>query len=160
MPLAAALFSPLLRIIPNFVFTAVYRDWPAPQLKVLRDLLRSPTAIYACLTLADEEMKTISALDEVSLKEHQNKLWLYFAEHDDWVGEGREEIIKTFHPGHELAVRVVQGEADMPHAFCISESGLSDRPSFCIANFLKLKIMARSLHASRLFGCKRVDSCE
>lgn len=123
MPLVAALFSPLLRIIPNFVYTAIYRDWPAPQLKVLRDLLRSPTAIYACLTLADEEMKTIRALDERSVRMHQHKLWLYFAEHDGWVGNCREEIIEAFHPDHE-AVRVVHGEADVPHAFCISGSGV------------------------------------
>ena len=77
--------------------------------------------IYACLTLADEEMETIRALDEVLIREHQNKLWLYFAEHDDWVGGGREEIVKTFHPDHE-AVRIVHGEADIPHAFCISKS--------------------------------------
>jgi hypothetical protein len=124
LPLAAALLSPLLRIIPNFVFTTVYRDWPAPQLKVLHNLLRSPTAIYACLTLADEEMKTIKALDEGSMREHQHKLWLYFAEHDDWVGDGREEIIKAFHPQDREAVRVVHGEAGIPHAFCISESGV------------------------------------
>ena len=123
IPLAAALLSPLLRIIPGFVYRIVHRDWPAPQLKVLRDLLRSPTAIYACLTLADEEMKTIKALDEGLMREHQHKLWLYFAEQDDWVGDGREEIIKAFHPDHE-AVRVVHDKADIPHAFCISESSV------------------------------------
>ncbi|KAF9650337.1 alpha/beta-hydrolase [Thelephora ganbajun] len=119
IPLTAALFSPLLRILPNFVYKAIYRNWPAPQLSVLRDLLRSPTAIYACLTLADEEMKTITALDEGLINEHQHKLWLYFAEHDDWVGDSKEEIIRMFHPDHE-AVRVVRGEADIPHAFCIN----------------------------------------
>jgi len=86
-------------------------------------LLRSPAAIYACLMLADEEMKTITKLDEGLMNEHQHKLWLYFAEHDDWVGEGREEIIKAFHPDHE-AVRIVHGEADIPHAFCISKLGV------------------------------------
>lgn len=119
IPLIAASLSPLLRILPNLVFTAIYHDWPARQLQVLRDFLRSPTAIYACMTLADEEMETITALDDGLLKEHRDKLWLYFAKHDDWVGDGREEIIKTFHPDHE-GVRVVQGEP--PHAFCISES--------------------------------------
>lgn len=123
MPLTASLFSPLLRIIPSFVYTTIYSGWPAPQLKVLRDLLRSPTAIYACLTLADEEMKTIGVLDGALMREHQHKLWLYFAEHDDWVGDSREEIIRTFHPDHE-AVRAVHGDSDVPHAFCISESGV------------------------------------
>jgi len=123
MPLVAALFSPLLRILPNFVFTAIYHNWPAAQLNVLRDLLRSPAAIYACLTLADEEMETIMGLEEELINEHQHKLWLYFAEHDDWVGDSRGVIIKTFHPDHE-AVRIVCGEADIPHAFCISESGV------------------------------------
>ncbi|KAF9777446.1 hypothetical protein BJ322DRAFT_1115012 [Thelephora terrestris] len=100
--LTAALLSPLLRMIPNFVYAAIFRDWPAPQLRVLRDLLRSPAAIYACLTLADEEMKTIVALDEGLLSEHQHKLWLYFAKRDDWLGDG------------------VHGEPDIPHAFCIN----------------------------------------
>ena len=123
IPLIAALLSPLLRILPNFVHTAIFYNWPIPQLNALRDLLRSPTAIYACLTLADEEMKTIVGLDEGLMNEQQHKLWLYFAEYDDWVGESREEIIKTFHSDHE-AVRVVHGEAGILHAFCISESGV------------------------------------
>jgi hypothetical protein len=110
-------------MIPSFVYAAIFRDWPAPQLRVLRDLLRSPAAIYACLTLADEEMKTIVALDEGLLSEHQHKLWLYFAKRDDWVGDGREEIIQAFHPDHE-AVQVVHGEPDIPHAFCISKRGV------------------------------------
>jgi hypothetical protein len=75
------------------------------------------------LTLADEEMKTIVALDEGLLSEHQHKLWLYFAKRDDWVGDGREEIIQAFHPDHE-AVQVVHGEPDIPHAFCISKRGV------------------------------------
>ena len=115
--------SPLLRILPNFAYTATFRDWPASQINVLRDLIRSPTAIYACLTLADEEMRTITNLDEGLMNEHQHKLWLYFAEHDDWVGDSREEVIRTFHPDYEV-VRIVHGEADIPHAFCISESGV------------------------------------
>ena len=121
IPFAAALLSPLLRILPNFVYTSIYRTWPAPQIDVLRDLIRSPAAIYACLTLADEEMRTITELDEGLMDEHQHKLWLYFAEHDDWVGDSKEEIIGAFHPDHK-AVRIVHGEADIPHAFCISES--------------------------------------
>ena len=123
IPLIAALLSPLLRILPGSAYAAVYRDWPVPQLSVLRDLLLSPAAIYACLTLADEEMKTIKGLDEGLIDEQQHKLWLYFAEYDDWVGDSKEVIIETFHPDHK-AVRVVQGEADIPHAFCISESGV------------------------------------
>ena len=58
------------------------------------------------------------ALDEDLLREHQHKIWLYFAKHDDWVGDSREEITRVFHPDHE-AVRVVHGGADIPHAFCI-----------------------------------------
>jgi len=123
IPLMAALLSLLLRILPNFVYTVIYHNWPVPQLDVLRDLLRSPAAIYACLMLANDEMKTITGLDEGLINEHQHKLWLYFAEYDDWVGESREDIIKTFHPDHE-AVRVAHGKADVPHAFCISESGV------------------------------------
>ena len=142
------------------MYTMIYPNWPTPQLNVLRDLLRSPTAIYACLRLADEEMKTITGLDEELMIEHQHKLWLYFAEHDNWVGDSREEIIETFHPDHG-AVRVAHGEGDIPHAFCISESGvwlagISRWLTVC----LKLKITARPSRSSRLLGCKREDSCE
>ena len=160
MPLVAALLSPLLRILPNFVYTAIYRAWPAPQLNILRDLLRSPTAIYACLTLADEEMKTIVGLDGGLMNEQQHKLWLYFAEYDDWVGESKERVINTFHPDHK-AIRVVHGETGIPHAFCIGE--------FCIwlteflpwlISCLQLKLIVGRLLTSPLFGYKRVDSCE
>ena len=124
IPFAAASISPLLRILPSFVYTAIYHNWAAPQISVLRDLLRSPAAIYACLTLADEEMKTITRLDKEFINEYQHKLWMYFAEHDDWVGDSREEIVETFHSGRE-AVCIVRGEAGVPHAFCISESNFS-----------------------------------
>lgn len=68
-------------------------------------------------------MKTIATLDEGLLREHQHKLWLYFAKQDDWVGDSREDIIKAFLPDHEAA-HVVHGEADVPHAFCISMFGV------------------------------------
>lgn len=102
----------------------------------------------------------ITELDEGLIDEHQHKLWLYFAEHDDWVGDSREEIIGAFHPDHK-AVRIVHGEADIPHAFCISESGvllveLHTRLTFRLV----LKITAKPLQISRSLGCRRVDSCE
>jgi hypothetical protein len=105
-------------------------------------------------------MRTITELDEELMNEHQHKLWLYFVEHDDWVGDSKEEIIGTFHADHE-AVRIVHGEADIPHAFCISESGVLFWGFLYTANTsLKLKITARPLRNSRSFGCKRADSCE
>ena len=61
----------------------------------------------------------ITTLGEELLREHQDKLWLYFAESDDWVGESREEIVRAFRSDHE-PIHVVHGEADIPHEFCIS----------------------------------------
>lgn len=86
-------------------------------------MLRSPAAIYAALTMAHDEMVTIRDLNVDLLNEHKHRLWLYFAETDGWVGKSREEVTKAcdFDPA---SIRVVHGEADIPHAFCISASGI------------------------------------
>jgi hypothetical protein len=70
--------------------------------------------------MAHDEMITICDLDVDLIKEHKDRIWIYFAERDEWVGESREKVVKTldYDAG---SLRIVQGEAGVPHAFCISE---------------------------------------
>lgn len=70
--------------------------------------------------MAHDEMNTIKELDVELLRYHQRHINFYFAEKDDWVGEQREVVLSAIDadPG---SVKVVHGEKDIPHAFCISE---------------------------------------
>lgn len=70
-------------------------------------------------------MRTIRALEKELLDAHSNKLHIYFAEDDGWVGEGKEHIIQALHSVNEPdrpAVKIVHGHRGIPHAFCISTS--------------------------------------
>lgn len=69
--------------------------------------------------MSDDEMKSIRELDVALLNENRRRIWMYFAEKDDWVGEEREVVIRAFDPDPGT-IRVVHGERDIPHAFCIS----------------------------------------
>jgi hypothetical protein len=102
------------------VLALLFSDWPSEQLSVLRSLIDTPSSVLAALSMAHEEMDTIKDLDVELLRAHRQKLYFYFAEKDDWVGEQREEIMKALN--YEAGdVKVVHGERDIPHAFCISE---------------------------------------
>lgn len=98
----------------------LYSDWPAAQLTVLRSLIASPSTVYAALSMAREEMCEIKELDEELLQKHRHRLHMYFAEEDGWVGHNKEAILKAFH-GDAGTVKIVHGDPDVPHAFCISE---------------------------------------
>jgi hypothetical protein len=71
--------------------------------------------------MAHEEMKIIKKVDEELLKKHSRKIHMYFAEDDQWVGKQKEAVLRVFQ-GNESSVRVVHGDQDIPHAFCISKS--------------------------------------
>jgi hypothetical protein len=68
--------------------------------------------------MAHDEMKTIRSLDVDLLND--SKVAIYFAEKDDWVGKQREVIIRSIHSGNDHKVKIIHGEKDIPHAFCIS----------------------------------------
>lgn len=105
-------------MLPLGVVSFIYKDWHAPQVNVLRSLLKSHSAVYAALSMADEEMKTIKYADVDLLTTFGDRIHLYFAENDNWVGEQKELLLKMFDERH----RVVHGDSDIPHAFCISKS--------------------------------------
>lgn len=112
--------SRITHVVPNGVLGLFFSDWPAAQKAVLRSFIRSPTTVYAALSMAHEEMNTIKELDQQLLKTHQHKLYMYFAEEDGWVGKHKEKILQTFHPVGD-AVKTVHGHPDIPHSFCISK---------------------------------------
>jgi Lipid-droplet associated hydrolase len=71
--------------------------------------------------MAHEEMTKVCDLDVELVMDQKHRIWLYFAESDGWVGESREKIVKAL--DYEAgSLRVAYGEADIPHAFCISAS--------------------------------------
>jgi Lipid-droplet associated hydrolase len=107
----------MAKLVPVGLLAFLYRAWPASQLAVLKDLISSPACISAALVMASDEMKVIKDLDIELLQEFKSKLHFYYASHDDWVGNERDELIKALHPED---LKVVHGEHGIPHAFCIS----------------------------------------
>jgi hypothetical protein len=73
--------------------------------------------------MAHEEMKTIQDLDQTLIEQHSNKLFFFYAENDDWVGNEKATILRCFHPSNQ-STNIVHGPTDVPHAFCISEQTL------------------------------------
>jgi len=122
----------LARFIPFAVLSRLFQDWPQPQVQVLRELISSPSAIDAALSMAYDEMRTIKDLDLALLQEFKDKLCFYYAEEDDWVGEEKARVLNALHPD-EGAVTIVQDVHGIPHAFCISKSapfrGIYVRPT-------------------------------
>ncbi|CAL1695105.1 unnamed protein product [Somion occarium] len=120
LPRVISHLSVVAGILPLRVVSYLYQHWPLPQVLVLRSLLQSPSAVYASLTMADEEMKTIKEADTHLLRTHSDRIHIYFAEDDDWVGDQKELLLGIFSE-HQGNVKIVHGHRDIPHAFCISE---------------------------------------
>ncbi|KAJ7042419.1 hypothetical protein C8F04DRAFT_1030023 [Mycena alexandri] len=116
LPRLVAWLSYLTRPLP----LSLLFPWPVLQIAVLRSLLNSPATIFACLSMAHEEMATIRELDSTLLEEHKHQIYLYFAAQDDWVSTYQAKITRLFLPND--ASRVEQ--ADVPHAFCLRRYNL------------------------------------
>ncbi|PFH54827.1 hypothetical protein AMATHDRAFT_134848 [Amanita thiersii Skay4041] len=132
-PLPRYLISTLshfTRLIPHMFLSMIFGSWPAPHILALRTLLNSPQSIRAAMTMAHDEMHNIVDLDVELLKKHRELLYFYFAEKDDWVGEYKGMILEAFK--EDIAcLRVTDGMADIPHAFCISELWRSNAINGC-----------------------------
>lgn len=76
--------------------------------------------------MAGEEMETVREPDIDLLNAHRHRICTYFADHDDWVADQKDRILRAFHPDAE-AVKVTHGDHGVPHAFCISEFPLCHR---------------------------------
>ncbi len=117
----AYLTLPIRHIIPLFILRLLQPSWPKNQLQVLHNLLRAPAAIYAALTMANDEMQTVRELDANFLRDFAHGLWFYYAEEDGWVGEQHAVVLRALR-GTPAESHVVLGRAGIPHAFCISAS--------------------------------------
>ncbi|KAJ7275218.1 hypothetical protein B0H12DRAFT_1086282 [Mycena haematopus] len=115
-PSVISWLSYLSRPLP---LSLVFPNWPALQIAVLRSLLNSRATIFACLSMAHEEMAAIRDLDLVLLNEHRHRIYLYYAAEDDWVSRHKAKVTRLYSP--EEATRVVEN-ANVPHAFCLSHS--------------------------------------
>ncbi|KAJ7102109.1 hypothetical protein B0H15DRAFT_813220, partial [Mycena belliarum] len=114
-PRILSYLSYLTRLIPLPMF---FPDWPAHQIDVLRSFLNSPATIFACASMAHEEMLAIRELDTALLEQHRHRIYLYFAQEDEWVSTHKSTIIRSFKEMGGEASSVV--EANVPHAFCIN----------------------------------------
>ncbi|KAJ7071199.1 hypothetical protein C8F01DRAFT_1109516 [Mycena amicta] len=111
-PRVVSWLSYLTRPLP---ISLLFAHWPDAQLRVLRSLLNSPSSIYACLSMAHDEMAAIHVLDQGLLKEHRDILFFLFGTRDDWVAENKSTILRCVGGDrHE--------EMPLPHAFCIEDS--------------------------------------
>ncbi|KAF7339620.1 Lipid droplet-associated hydrolase [Mycena sanguinolenta] len=116
LPWVISWLSHLTRPLP---LSLVFPNWPVLQIAVLRSLLNSRATIFACLSMAHEEMNTIRELDLNLLNEHRHRICLYYATEDDWVAVHKTKITSLYLP--DEATRVVEN-ADVPHAFCLTHS--------------------------------------
>ncbi|KAF8913031.1 hypothetical protein CPB84DRAFT_1957423 [Gymnopilus junonius] len=128
------IFSPTVRRIlssvtfltvylPEYAFTTLYSAWPKEQLRVLRDFLSSPTSVLAALSMAYQEMKYIRDLDLDLLEQHKPKLYFYYAQKDDWIGEERQRVFHAMN-AEEQSLNMLLAPKGIPHAFCISHGEL------------------------------------
>ncbi|KAI0312434.1 hypothetical protein OF83DRAFT_1067168, partial [Amylostereum chailletii] len=117
VPRLLSLLAPLASRLP---LARLFPTWPAPQLAALRAFVRAPGSVYTCLTLADHMLRTVRALDVALLRSHAEKLRLFYAERDGWVGAGRAEVERAL-VGAGVEERVVGGRSDVGHAFCVDD---------------------------------------
>jgi hypothetical protein len=120
-PLPSLVSSLCLFVAPAcpFLLPILFWRWPAHQREVIQMLVKSPSSVFAALTMAHDEMQTVKALDVELLDELKSRIkWLYgFV--DGWVGIHGDELVR--HLGREVAAQNIR-YADLPHAFCIRES--------------------------------------
>lgn len=107
-------------LIPKFLLSAMFRDWPPAQVNVLHTLVVSGPCIAATLSMANDEMLMIRELDEATLYENKRKIWMFLADRDDWVGEENKQTIVQAMADEPENIRIVHGRFGIPHAYCIS----------------------------------------
>ncbi|KAG8954984.1 hypothetical protein FRC04_010468 [Tulasnella sp. 424] len=91
-------------------------------LSVVRAMLRSPGAITSALGMARDEMEMVKDLDTSLLKKYSEKIYLYCASKDDWVGQEKEPLLAAL---GGPSGKVVEDKADTPHAFVITKTMLA-----------------------------------
>ncbi|EMD41940.1 hypothetical protein CERSUDRAFT_110493 [Gelatoporia subvermispora B] len=123
LPSIVSTLSLAAHIIPTALLRLLFSHWPPEQLAVLRALITCPASVLAALTMAGDEMNTIKDLDVALLQQFRDRIHLFLAEQDDWVGTQKEAILDAFHPDAE-SVKIVHDHQDIPHAFCINHGDM------------------------------------
>ncbi|KAG8903561.1 hypothetical protein FRC01_009158 [Tulasnella sp. 417] len=153
---------------PQAKIVLVLSEWPDQQLAVVRGMLGSPTAITSALGMARDEMASVKDLETPLLKKHSEKIYLYCASKDDWVGKEKEGVIAAL---GGLSERVVEDGADTPHAFVITESKLAckivDHVTYAHRAFDGIQGTLIALQSNARSGCRggilskrRVDNAQ
>ncbi|GAA5859719.1 hypothetical protein JCM8547_006998 [Rhodosporidiobolus lusitaniae] len=128
-----------------------------PGAGVTTSLVSSPSAVLAALTLAREELATVTALDSQAVEEHAKKLWVYYAAEgvDGWVTEEGvrevEEAVERALGREEREKRVRRCREGMPHAFVLDEAhsaSLARKSATWIAEDLATQDAAPSFNSS------------
>ena len=119
LPSLVSSLSSLVAPACPFLLPILFWHWPSHQREVIQKLVKSPSSVFAALTMAHDEMQTVKALNVELLDELKSKIkWLYgFV--DEWVGMHGDELVR--HLGREVAAQNTR-YADLPHAFCIRKS--------------------------------------
>jgi len=113
-------------LIPTRLLACLFSSWPRQQITVLETLISSPTTIYACLTMADEEMLQVRELDIALIQQHRAKLWIYYAEKDNWIAEEQTKVEKAMEDQNLLGTvdRITHCRHSVPHAFSLNHGSL------------------------------------
>ncbi|KAF8898924.1 hypothetical protein BD779DRAFT_1486254 [Infundibulicybe gibba] len=114
------LSSYLTWVLPTTLLSLLFYAWPPDQVHVLVDFLRSPRSIMSSLSMAHDEMSAIRDLDLSWIDHKTQRLFIYLADHDDWVGNQKTTILE-FLTETGLICGIVHGQPGIPHAFCISK---------------------------------------
>lgn len=129
--------------------------------EVTTGLVSSPATVRAALSMAAEEMKRVTSLDNELLASFGGRMWWYWARDglDGWVSESSVEEIESVldEAGHAKAQRQRCGEG-MKHAFCLreGESLLDSKSGRSVlasrADFLSRSALDRSRRVAREEG--------
>ncbi|KAF9270031.1 hypothetical protein L218DRAFT_952225 [Marasmius fiardii PR-910] len=120
LPSVISSLSPVLRSLPPAFISSLFSEWPPAQITVLSKLLSSPDSIFACLSMAHDEMNGILTLNAELLKRHRHHIRIFFTLVDGWVGEQEDVIRGFFEESEPGSVKIVRGIDGIPHAFCIN----------------------------------------
>lgn len=124
--------APLLQLLPLFAYllrpiVALLQLWSPRTSSSIYDphpvtlsLLASPPVISHVLHLARSEMKTITSPDLHWYATNRDRIWSYWGADDGWVSNQGDDIKAILQGDHE---RLVDCADNIPHAFCLGESG-------------------------------------
>lgn len=95
---------------------------PDDACHIVRTRVLRPSVVYTALTLAQSEMRQISAPDEKFWAKFGSRCSSYWATDDHWVSESHRETLLNVAPGLESFNCL-----ESPHAFCIRHGDLVAR---------------------------------